>query len=163
MRGDPELYRILEELGIRFDYYEHPAAPTIEEALKNWKDIDSTHCKNIFLRNHKGDRHYLVILEHVGEVGIHDLEKMLKQGKLSFASGWRLEKYLGVQAGSVSIFGLIHDLEDHVHVFLDENLKKARRLSFHPNDNTASLVIAFEDFSKFLDWSGNTFEYLKLY
>ena len=110
MRGDPELYRILDQLGIRYDYYEHPAAPTIGEALKNWKDIDSTHCKNIFLRNHKGDRHYLVILEHVGEVGIHDLEKRLKQGKLSFASGWRLEKYLGLQAGSVSIFGLIHDI-----------------------------------------------------
>ncbi len=163
MRGDPELYRILEELGIKFDYYEHPAAPTIEEALKNWKNIDSAHCKNIFLRNHKGDRHYLVILEHVGEVGIHDLEKMLKQGKLSFASGWRLEKYLGVQAGSVSIFGLIHDQEDHVYVFLDENLKNAKRLSFHPNDNTASLVITYQDFTRFLEWSGNSFEFLQLY
>lgn len=163
MRGDPELYRILDQLGISYDYYEHPAAPTIGEALKNWKNIDSTHCKNIFLRNHKGDRHYLVILEHVGEVGIHDLEKRLKQGKLSFASGWRLEKYLGLQAGSVSIFGLIHDTEHHVYVFLDENLKKAKRLSFHPNDNTASLVISGGDFMKFLNWSGNSFEFLQLY
>lgn len=163
MRGDPKLYQILEELGITFDYYEHPAAPTIEEAMKNWQYIDSTHCKNIFLRNHKGNRHYLVILEHVGDVDIHDLEKRLKQGKLSFASGWRLEKYLGVQAGSVSIFGLIHDEEDHVYVFLDENLQKAKKLSFHPNDNTASLVISYEDFMKFIQWTGNSYEFLKLY
>ena len=130
--------------------------------MKNWKYIDSTHCKNIFLRNHKGNRHYLVILEHSSELGIHDLERKLKQGKLSFASGWRLEKYLGVQAGSVSIFGLVHDAEDHVHVFLDENLKMAKKLSFHPNDNTASLVITYDDFLKFIEWSGNSYEFIQV-
>jgi Ala-tRNA(Pro) deacylase len=68
-----------------------------------------------------------------------------------------------LQAGSVSIFGLIHDQEDHVYVFLDENLKKARRLSFHPNDNTASLVISIDDFMKFLNWTKNPYEFLQLY
>jgi len=163
MRGDPELYEILKELNITFDYYEHPAAPTIEEAMKNWRYIDSTHCKNIFFRNHKGNRHYLVILEHHALLDIHDLEKRLKQGKLSFASPERMKKYLGLQPGSVSIFGLIHDESDHVYVFLDENLQKAKKLSFHPNDNTASLVISYEGFIKFLNWSGNAYEFLKLY
>ncbi len=162
MRGDPRLYEILKELGITYDYYEHPAAPTIEEALKNWKDIDSTHCKNIFFRNHKGNRHYLVIMEHSRPLAIHDLEKRLKQGKLSFASPERLMKHLGVTPGSVSLFGLINDAADHVYVFLDEELKNAARLSFHPNDNTASLVITGEGFHRFLEWSGNGFEFLKL-
>jgi Ala-tRNA(Pro) deacylase len=162
MRGDPRLYLILEQHGITFDYYEHPAAPTIEDALRNWKDIDSTHCKNIFFRNHKGNRHYLVIMEYSRPLAIHDLEKRLKQGKLSFASPPRLEKYLGVKPGSVSLFGLINDTDNHVHVFLDEKLKEAERLSFHPNDNTASLVINHEGFMKFLEWSGNTYEFLKL-
>ena len=163
MNGDPKLYRILEELGIEYEYHEHPPGPTVEEALKYWKDIDSTHCKNIFFRNHKGNRHYLVILEHHRQLDIHDLEQRLKQGKLSFASPKRLQKYLGLEAGSVSVFGLIHDEDDHVHVFLDEGLQKAERISFHPNINTASLVISYEDFIRFLGWSGNGYEFLKLY
>ena len=163
MNGQPELYKTLEELDIKFEYYEHPPAPTIEEAKKYWKDLVATHCKNIFFRNHKGNRHYLVILEHTQALDIHDLEKRLKQGKLSFASPKRMLKYLGVAPGSVTPFGLINDKENHVHIFLDENLKKSESISFHPNINTASLVIDFKDFEKYLEWSGNSFEYLKLY
>lgn len=163
MNGQPELYNTLNELNISFKYYEHPAAPTIEEAKKYWKDLVATHCKNIFFRNHKGNRHYLVILEHTQALDIHDLEKRLKQGKLSFASPKRMLKYLGVTPGSVTPFGLINDKENHVHVFLDENLKKSKSISFHPNINTASLVITYADFEKFLDWSGNSQEYVKLY
>ncbi|MEZ5081938.1 MAG: prolyl-tRNA synthetase associated domain-containing protein [Bacteroidales bacterium] len=163
MNGQPELYKILEELNIPFEYYEHPPAPTIEEAIKYWKDLKATHCKNIFFRNHKGNRHYLVILEHTQDLDIHDLEKRLKQGKLSFASPKRMMKYLGVTPGSVTPFGLINDKENHVHLFLDENLKKSTTISFHPCINTASLVISFEDFEKFLSFSGNSHEYLKLY
>ena len=150
MNGDPGLYKILDELGIEFEYHEHPPGPTVEEAMKYWKDIDSAHCKNIFFRNHKGNRHYLVISDHRYQLDIHDLEKRLKQGKLSFASPKRMMKYLGIEPGSVSLFGLIHDSEDHVHLFIDENLLKEEKVSFHPNINTASLVISVEDMKIFL-------------
>lgn len=163
MNGQPELYKILDDLKIPFEYYEHPPAPTIEEAKKYWKDLVATHCKNIFFRNHKGNRHYLVILEHTQDLHIHDLEKRLKQGKLTFASPKRMMKYLGITPGSVSPFALINDNENHVHIFLDENLKKSEKISFHPCINTASLVIAYKDFERFLKWSGNSFEYVKLY
>lgn len=163
MNGDPKLYKILEELDIDFEYHEHPPGPTVEEALKYWKDIDSAHCKNIFFRNHKGNKHYLVISDHRYKLDIHDLEKRLKQGKLTFASPKRMMKYLGIEPGSVSLFGLINDEEDHVHLFIDENLKQADKISFHPNINTASLVISVEDMMKFLEWSGNSYEFLKLY
>ena len=163
MNGDPQLYQVLEQLDIQFDYHEHPPGPTVEEALKYWKDIDSAHCKNIFFRNHKGKRHYLVISDYRYNLNIRDLEQRLKQGKLTFASPKRLMKYLGTEPGSVSLFGLINDEEDHVHLFIDESLLQAERISFHPNLNTASLVISQEDFQKFLNWSGNSFEFLKLY
>ena len=162
-RGDPLLYKVLNELHINFEYHEHPAVPTVEEASKYWKGINSTHCKNIFLRNHKGNRHYLVILEYRQIVNIHQLEKLLKQGKLTFASPQRMIKYLGLEPGSVSPFGLIHDTENHVHLFLDENLKQAQRLSFHPNLNTASLIIEYNDFIRFLEWKGNSYEFISLY
>jgi Ala-tRNA(Pro) deacylase len=163
MNGDPRLYQILKELNIPFDYYGHPPAPTIEEARKYWKDIEATHCKNLFFRNHKGNRHYLVIIEHSRDLSIRDLEKRLKQGKLTFASDQRMYKYLGLMPGSVSPFGLINDATKHVHLFLDENLENSRRISFHPCVNSASIVILYEDFKNFLKWTGNSYEYLKLY
>jgi Ala-tRNA(Pro) deacylase len=163
MIGDPKLFQILEKLSIQFDYYEHPAAPTIEIAKQYWKDIDATHCKNLFFRNHKGNRHYLVVLESSRVLDIHDLEKRLKQGKISFASEERMEKYLGIKPGSVSPFGIIHDQNHHVHLFFDISLKKAEKICFHPNINTASIALKFIDFIRFMQWSGNSYEFLELY
>ena len=164
MNGDPLLYQKLDELSIPYEYHEHPAAPTIEIAVQYWKDIkETTHCKNLFFRNHKGNRHYLVVFDHRENLAIRDLELRLKQGKLSFASEERMHKYLGLTPGSVSPFGLIHDEQHHVHLFLDENLKKLPKISFHPNLNTASLVIAFNDFIKYLEAMGNSYEFIQLY
>ena len=163
MRGQIELYELLGKLGIAFEYYEHPPLATIGDAMTHWKDYNSGRCKNIFFRNHKGNRHYLVILEHLRQLDIHDLEKRLRQGKISFASDQRLKKYLGVEPGSVSPFGLINDKEKHVHLFIDEKLKESDRLAFHPNVNTASLVISKIDFLRFLENSGNPYEFIKLY
>jgi Ala-tRNA(Pro) deacylase len=163
MNGDPRLYQTLNDLDIGFDYHEHPPAPTVEAALEHWEGIDSSHCKNLFFRNHKGNRHYLVILEHTNKLAIRDLEQKLKQGKLSLASDRRLEQWMGLTAGSVTPFGLINDTENHVHLFIDSNLQKAGSLSFHPNINTATIVVSFEDFIRFLDWSGNSYEFISLY
>jgi Ala-tRNA(Pro) deacylase len=163
MNGQEELYRILNELKIAFSYHEHPPVATVEEAMKYWKEVPATHCKNIFLRNHRGDKHYLVILECSQKVDIHDLEKRLRQGKISFASERRMNEYLGLKPGSVSPFGLINDKAHNVYLFIDENLQKAGTISFHPNVNTASLYISYADFLKFLDWTGNPWEYVKLY
>jgi Ala-tRNA(Pro) deacylase len=163
MLGQKELYEILDALDIRFEYHEHPPLATIEEAIIHWKDYNSDRCKNIFFRNHKGNRHYLVILEHLRKLDIHDLEKRLKQGKLTFASDQRLKKYLGVEPGSVSPFGLINDTEHHVHLFIDKKLEDSQHLAFHPNVNTASLVVTKSDFLKFLKFAGNSFEFISLY
>ena len=80
------------------------------------------HCKNLFFRNKKGNRHYLVLLDGDQSMTIHDMEARLHQGKLTFASPERMERYLGLSPGSVSPFGLINDTEHHVHVFIDRNI-----------------------------------------
>lgn len=163
MNGDPRLYNILKTLNIEFEYLEHPAAPTIEIAKQYWAGHDAKHCKNLFFRNHKGDRHYLVLLDCDQNMNIHDIEHKLHQGKLSFASEKRLKKYLGVMPGSVTPFGLINDEEHHVHVFIDRKLQEAERVSFHPCVNTASLIIKREDLIRFLEHQTNTYEWIELY
>jgi Ala-tRNA(Pro) deacylase len=163
MNGSEKLYQLLEQLNISFEYLEHPAAPTIEIAMQYWAGHDAVHCKNLFFRNHKGNRHYLVILDCKQDMNIHSIEKQLHQGKLSFASPERMMNCLGVTPGSVTPFGLINDEEHHVHVFLDKNLQKAERLSFHPCINTASLIVSKDDFIRFMDYTQNRYEWIELY
>lgn len=163
----------LSEHNIPFTCYNHPEGKTIEEAKRWWKDDGSIHCKNLFFRNHKGNRHYLVSFNCDHDLAIHDLEHLLKEslvskglpscGKLSFASPERLMKYLGLEPGSVSPFGLINDTDHHVHLFLDANLQQAETLSFHPNDCRGTVVISRHNFEKYLTSVGNTYEYIKLY
>ncbi len=162
MRGDIKIFDKLKDLGIDFEYYEHEAIPTIELALIHKKDIDAIHCKNIFLRNHKGKKHYFVVIEQSKPVNIRQLELLLKQGKLSFASEKRLEKYLGVKPGAVSPLGLVYDIEKNSKVFIDLELKSAEKLSFHPNVSNASLVLKTEDLIKYLDNLEIDFEFIDL-
>ncbi|WP_289466472.1 YbaK/EbsC family protein, partial [Klebsiella pneumoniae] len=79
------------------------------------------------------------------------------------ASPQRMERYLGLQPGSVSPFGLINDLDNHVHLFLDANLKKYQSLSFHPNDNRATVVISQSEFMRYLGEVGNSYEFIEMY
>lgn len=145
----------LAEWNIGYILHEHPPIPTIEEAMVYWKDFDSTHCKNLFFRNHKGNKHYLVILECHKQMDIHALERRLREGKLSFASPERMERCLGTAPGSVSLFGLVNDPERRVILFLDKDLRQSERVTFHPNDNTASLEISCEDMFRFIKlWGG---------
>ena len=163
MIGQEKVYETLKGLGIGFEYFEHPEAPTVELAMQYCQNLDSTHCKNLFFRNHKGDRHYLVSFDCEQSLAIHDLEHRLRQGKLSFASEQRMARWLGLQPGSVSPFGLINDPTHHVHLFLDRQLLAWPALSFHPNDNRATVVIPREEFLRYLSAVGNGYELIELY
>lgn len=163
MRGQQQVYDYLAGQGIKFDYYEHPEAPTIEIAAQYYRGEGTVLCKNLFFRNHKGNKHYLVIMDARHNMDIHDIEHKLHQGKLSFASPERMMKYLGVRPGSVSLFTLVNDVNHEVILFIDRKLLEAEKVSFHPNDNTASLVISRDDMVKFINSIGNQYEYMELY
>jgi Ala-tRNA(Pro) deacylase len=157
MTDDPAraVLAALEALGISYERHDHPPVFTVDEAVTHWAAIDATHCKNLFLRNKKGTRHYLVVAEHTTPVNLNVLAVRLGDDRLSFASPERLARYLGLTAGSVSPFGLINDTRHEVQVVLDAALGSARRVAFHPNVNTATIVIDRADFDRFLKWCGN--------
>ena len=163
MRGQQQVYDYLEQQGIGFDYYEHPEAPTIEIASQFYRGEGTMLCKNLFFRNHKGNKHYLVIMDARHNMDIHEIEHQLHQGKLSFASPERMMRYLGVKPGSVSLFTLVNDVNHEVILFVDRKLLDAPKVSFHPNDNTASLVISNSDMLKFIESIGNRYEFMDLY
>jgi Ala-tRNA(Pro) deacylase len=157
-----DVYRTLESLGIAYEKYEHPAVFTAEEAAVHWAGISGQPVKNLFLRNKKGDRHYLVIVGIDKQVDLRTLVKVIGDDRLSFGSPERLMARLGLTPGSVSPFGLINDNAGSVRVILDADLRQAERLIFHPNDNTASLTISFTDFERFLASRPNTVRWIHL-
>jgi Ala-tRNA(Pro) deacylase len=150
----------LEALGIQFERYEHPPLASAADAAPFWADIDAAHTKNLFLRNQKGARHYLVIIELLKRADLRAVANQMGDGKLSFGSPEQLMTLLGVTPGSVSPFGLIHDARHEVRVCIDQDLKKSERISFHPNINTATLVLTFADFERFLASQGNPTQFL---
>jgi Ala-tRNA(Pro) deacylase len=150
----------LRELGIHCERFEHPPVFTVDEANEHWRDIDATHCKNLFLRNQKGNRHYLVILRADKKADLRAVADQIGDGKLSFGSPERLMAQLGLTPGSVSPFGLINNAAHDVRVAIDRDLRQAARVAFHPNINTATLTIAFEDLERFLAACGNPVQYV---
>jgi Ala-tRNA(Pro) deacylase len=156
------VFERLRALGIPYELYEHPPVFTAEEAASHWKEIPGEAVKNLFLRNKKGDRHYLVILGIEKQADLRHLVKVIGDDRLSFGSPERLMKYLGVTPGSVSPLGLIHDSGHAVRVIVDSDLRSADRLIFHPNDNTASLTITGSAFVRFLEQQGNIVRWIKL-
>ena len=152
----PPVYRALDALGITYERFDHPAVFTAEDASKHWDPIPGIQCKNLFLRNKKGDRHYLVVLEISKRADLKDLVKLVGDDRLSFGSPERLMEQLGLTPGSVSPFGLINDATGSVRVLLDADLRGKDRLIFHPNINTASVVVSWADLEKFLATRSNT-------
>jgi Ala-tRNA(Pro) deacylase len=146
----PPVYAALDALGIAYERHEHPAVFNADDAATHWNPIGGTQCKNLFLRNKKGDRHYLVVLEISKRADLKDLVKLVGDDRLSFGSPERLMAELGLTPGSVSPFGLLNDADGSVRVLVDRDLKGADRLIFHPNINTASVVVSWGDLEKFL-------------
>ena len=151
-----KVYEALAGLAIPFSRREHPAVFTVEEAAAQWVGIPGAHCKNLFLRNKKGNRHYLVIAEASKRIDLKSLAKILRDDRLSFASDERLMRCLGLLPGAVSPFGLLNDGTKQVIVVVDSGLGQAGHVSFHPNVNTATITMTVADFEKFLAWRGNS-------
>lgn len=162
MASPDDVYAALDQLGLGYDRFEHPAVFTADEAAMHWAGLNGTPVKNLFLRNKKGDRHYLVILGIEKQADLKQLVKVIGDDRLSFGSPERLMARLGLTPGSVSPFGLINDATKSMTVIIDADLKNAGRLIFHPNINTASLTISFADFEKFLSARGNVVRYINL-
>lgn len=144
--------------GIAYELYEHPPVHTVEEAnaaIERHPQLgDVGHTKNLFLCNKKGDAHYLLVATADTDVDLGAVSRELGESRLSFASERRLEKYLGVAPGSVSPFALINDQEHAVTVLIDRRLNEHDTLGFHPNDNTATVVITSADLLVFFEKEG---------
>jgi len=135
---------------IEYTLHEHPAVYTVEEAEKYRGDIKGLACKNLFLRDQKKRRFFLLVLPAKKQTDLKKFSRAGDTGKLSFASKELLFEKLGLDPGAVSPFGLINDRTHEVEVFVDKEVYDADSVGFHPNINTATLELTGEMFRKYL-------------
>jgi Ala-tRNA(Pro) deacylase len=144
----------LDDLQIDYDFYQHKAAYTMQDIKDFDQNRDAVYCKNLFLRNANGKQHYLAVVIGDKRVDLKTLSSDIKSSRLGFASEKRLMDHLKLKKGHVGPFGLLNDKNHHVICVLDQDMVGQKRLSFHPNDNTATVVMTYDDFKKCLDTLG---------
>ena len=155
-----DIYRYLSEHGIDYKRHDHPPVFTCEEADRLVPELPAAKTKNLFLRDKKGLRHFLVVVGYEKAVDLKALAALMGVGGLSFASPERLKKYIGVDPGAVTILGLVHDVKGEVGVIIDEGLWDATAYRCHPLVNTSTLVISKENLERFLGLTGHQHQIL---
>ena len=154
-----KVFEVLKELNIDYIEHHHPPIYTIQESKDHWVSVKGMHCKNLFLRDNKGKRHFLLCVEAHKEIDLKTLGATMGQ-RLGFASPKRLMQYLGLEPGSVSPFGLINDTQSEVQVMLDQDIRNEDIVNFHPNVNTATVGIHPTALEKYIMYCGNDFTYV---
>ena len=150
-----DIYKFLDSINVSYERFDHPAVYTVSEAKKLSPEMDGASTKNLFLRDKKGIRHFLVVVPQDKQVDLKELSSILEASRLSFASPDRLKKYLGIEPGSVSILALLNDPEKTVEVFVDNELWNAEIILCHPLVNTSTLAITRDGIMQFIEKTGH--------
>lgn len=154
--ADPDLFSVLADLGIAHERVDHAPVFTCDQAYAALPDSTAVQTKNIFLRDKRGRRHLLLVTTCEKSVDIKNFAEQADADRLSFASPERMMKYLGVEPGSVTVLGLMHDTTHGVELFVDADVWRAPTWRCHPLVNTATLVISRADLEKFFGYTGHT-------
>lgn len=156
------IYNFLERNGIDYQRFDHPAVFTCEEADRLVPTMPGIRSKNLFLRDRRGTRHFLVIVPAEKSVDLKALSQELSVHGLSLASPERLMKHLGVEAGSVSFLSIYNDLKGNIEVVFDTKIWASESLHCHPLINTSTLLIGHDGVVSILELTGHNYRSLEV-
>lgn len=145
---DSNLKSYLEKHNIEYKIYPHKAVFTVAESKSIKEKIPGKHTKCLFLKD-ENDNFYLVAIPAEKRLDTKLLRKKFNLKELNFASPEELKKELNLTPGSVSIFGMIHSKS--VFLIIDKELWNSKKVGFHPNINTSTLVLDHKNLEKFFN------------
>lgn len=150
-----DLYGLVEtklnEFKIPFETVDHPPALTTEEADSFIEGIEGVRTKSMFLTNKKKTAYYLLIMDDQKRLDMDKLKEITGEKRIKMASENSLMEKMKLPAGVVSIFGLLNNDENDIHVYFDREITQEPRMSFHPNVNTKTIFLDTNDIFKFLE------------
>lgn len=145
----------LSDNKVSYDVQEHGAVHTMADVDSAGVQRKGIVLKNLFLKDGKGRKHFLVSVPEDVQIDFGMLGGRLGVRKMGLASAERLERYLGVEQGCVSPMGILNDEERAVVVVFDSDLPEDTVVGIHPNDTTASVWMKFGDVARIVEEHGN--------
>lgn len=161
-RARQKVYETLDRMKISYDVTEHTAVFTIEEMEQLNLSALGEVAKNLFLRDDKKEKYYLILLQKDKKADLKKIQQQLDSRPLSFASEDALQACFQLEKGSVTPLGVLNDTKNKVHVAIDKDLGACRRIGVHPNENTATLWISPVDLDAVIKASGNALCYIEI-
>ena len=156
MTGDREICAYLDARAIPYARFDHPPVFTCEAAGRLVPaEAVGIQTKNLFLRDKRGRRHWLVVTTCEKSVDIRALGDALDAGRLSFGSPERLLRYLGVTPGAVTLLALANDAAHEVELVIDTDVWTGVPLRCHPMTNAATLVLSKDSLEHFIAETGH--------
>lgn len=150
------LLDLLNANAIPYRRYDHEAVSTCEQADPVVPASEgAVHAKNLFLRDKRGKKHWLLVTTCEKSVDLKRVAALLDVDTLSLGSPERLQKYLGVTPGAVTILALINDHHREVTLLIDRDVWSGAPVRCHPLVNTSTLVLTRDDLVRFLGVTGH--------
>jgi len=162
MEKEVRTYDLLDSLNIEYERVDHEAAETMEACEAIDKILfPAVICKNLFLCNAQKTKFYLLMIRGDKKFKTKEISGQINSSRLSFATPEYMEKYLDILPGSVSIMGLMNDVNNEVQLLVDEDVLNSEYVGCHPCINTSSLRLKSDDvFGKYLKAIGH--DYIKV-
>ncbi len=141
-----KVYDFLDALGIEYQRVDHEPAMTMEACVEIDKILETKMCKNLFLCNRQETQFYLLLIPGDKSFVTKDLSAQIGSSRLSFAKGEYMENYLDITPGSLSVLGLLNDIDNNVQLLIDNDVLEGEYFGCHPCINTSSLRFYMDDF-----------------
>jgi len=150
-----DVVEFMARLGLRPEIHSHPAVMTVAESLAFVSGLPGCKTKNLFLRDKKRRRHFLVVVPHDAGVDLRALGQVLGVTGLGLASHADLGELMGVTPGAVSILCAVNDTARAVDVVVDAMVWTAEAVQAHPLDNSRTAVLTHSMLERFLAATGH--------
>jgi len=142
---ETRVYSYLDYYHIDYQHLDHPRADTMEDCAAISQVLGASICKNLLLCNRQQTLFYLLMMPADKPFKTREISKQINSARLSFASADYMLEFLDTLPGSLSVMGLMNDINHKVQLLIDEDLLKQEYFGCHPCVNTSSLKIKVKD------------------
>ncbi|CAK1248559.1 YbaK/EbsC family protein [Fructobacillus fructosus] len=153
-----EALTLLEKSGALYKRYTHPTLHHLNDTTAPKEFLPM---KNLLIRTKKTAQFYLYMTMQE-RIDFGRLAKALGSTKsqLRFASEEELFDLMAVHPGTVTPLALEKDKDKKIHLVIDQAIIDADQVAVHPNQNEATVVMTWAEFTKVLDELGEEYQVL---
>lgn len=143
------LQAYLAGIGVAAPIVPYPAHTSVEEGKRLRGDLPGTFTKNLLLKDKKSNLFFVTAHEDT-DIDLRTLHtKIDARGRLGFAASEVMLQRLHVTPGTATPLALIHDTDQGITLVVDQRLRGADQLNFHPMTHTESIGLSWGDFLRF--------------